>query len=134
MRGYASPTWFSYSVLGGWSAVNVLCLGCGNLSLVQDGATTYYSSITCWFAAFDTATGAALPCAFSSSGPIVALAATGCGGFHAGQRGLSLARFGNLGAIPFTLLNATVDHLAIAGSFLYFHSQSDNAIGKLPLP
>jgi hypothetical protein len=135
-RTYSSPQWFFYSVLGGWSGGYTLCLGCSNGAFVVDGAKLFYSELGCWFHAMDANTGASLGCSYSqvfpgAGLPITPLAANACGGYYADQT-LWLARFGVQAAIPIAVIDAGVDRAAIAGGFLYFHSTTDGAIGKLP--
>jgi hypothetical protein len=124
-----SPTWFAYGVLTGLYASSVSSgVGNGSPHLAQDGTAFYFGGGGTSLTGLDLTSGK--PTGYFGAGSLVdPLAANACGVLYSP---LAIARIGVQFGAP--VLAASVDRAAIAGSFLYFHSTTDNAIGKLPLP
>jgi hypothetical protein len=134
-RGYGSPTWYSYNVVDHVTVGVQPCIGCSNPDMAFDGTNFYFTQTSCRVAAADPVTGQATGC-FVGSIDDYPLAASSCGIFYSNSqvssRWLGLAHIGTTFGVH--ILDTTVDLAAISGGFLYFHSTSENSIGRIPLP
>jgi hypothetical protein len=139
---YSSSDWWVTSVAGQWATRVDLGYDNGNSDMAQDGTNLYYGGQGC-IGALGLANGQSAGCVYTSVNSSAPLAAYICGILHPDTYypraspntltpALTLARRGVTWSMG--LLDAAVDRAAIAAGFVYFHSTTDNAIGKLPLP
>jgi hypothetical protein len=126
---YVSPGYIVSNVLSGLVYFTVNGLGNSDGSIAQDGTDVFLGELagTCGAVSLSSATSDGWSAPVRGCGGL--LAATGCGVL------LSSATLMPRGeSFGVSLLSAGIDRAIVVGGFVYFHSTTDNAIGRLPLP